>query len=75
VAVSVIAGALLAWSHMTCVDGAPAKAEPKTMQYHFRHVAAVLVHPARDFIMRLDKTWPWASELATAFARLRPAFP
>jgi hypothetical protein len=75
VAVSVIAGALLAWSQMTCFDGALAKAEPKTMRYRVLHVAAVLAHRGRDLIMRLDQTWPWASELATAFARLRAAFP
>ena len=67
VAVSVIAGALSAWSQMTCFDGALAKAEPKTMRYRVLHVAALLVHRGRDLIMRLDETWPWASELATAF--------
>jgi hypothetical protein len=75
VAVSVIAGALLAWSQMTCFDGALAKAEPKTMRYRVLHVAAVLARRGRDLIMRLDETWPWASELATAFTRLRAAFP
>jgi len=75
VAVSVIAGSLLAWSQMMCFDGALAKAEPKTMRYRVLHVAAVLVHRGRELIMRLDETWPWASELATAFARLRTAFP
>jgi hypothetical protein len=75
VAVSVIAAALLAWSQMTCFDGALAKAEPKTMRYRLLHVAAVLVHRGRDLILRLDETWPWASELATSFARLRAAFP
>ena len=75
VTVSVIAGALLAWSQMTCFDGALAKAEPKTMRSRVLHVAAVLVHRGRDLIMRLDQNWPWAGELATAFARLRAAFP
>jgi sugar-specific transcriptional regulator TrmB len=60
---------------MTCFDGALAKAEPKTMRYRVLHVAAVLARRGRDLIMRLDETWPWASELATAFARLRAAFP
>ena len=60
VALSVIAGALLAWSQMTCFDGALAKAEPKTMRYRVLHVAAVFVHRGRDLIMRLDETWPWA---------------
>jgi hypothetical protein len=75
VAVSLIAGSLLAWSQMTCFDGALAKAEPKTMRYRVLHVAAVLVHRGRDLVLRLDETWPWASELATAFTRLRAAFP
>jgi Transposase DDE domain group 1 len=75
VAVSLIAGSLLAWSQMTCFDGALAKAEPKTIRYRVLHVAAVLVHRQRHLIMRIDETWPWASELATAFTRLRAAFP
>lgn len=74
-AVSLIAGALLAWSQMMCFDGALAKAEPKTMRYRALHVAAVLAHCGRGLTMRLDQTWPWASQLATAFARLRAAFP
>jgi hypothetical protein len=75
VAVSLIAGSLLAWSQMTCFDGALAKAEPKTFRYRVLHVAAVLAHRGRDLIVHLDETWPWASELATAFTRLRSAFP
>jgi hypothetical protein len=75
VALSLIAGALLAWSQMICFDGALAKAEPKTMRYRVLHVAAVLAHRGRDLIVHLDETWPWASELATAFTRLRAAFP
>ena len=60
---------------MTCFDGALAKAEPKTMRYRVLHVAAVLVRRQRHLVLRLDETWPWASELATAFTRLRAAFP
>ncbi len=75
VAVSLIAGSLLAWSQMTCFDGALAKAEPKTMRYRVLHVAAVLAHRGRDLIVHLDESWPWAAELATAFTRLRAAFP
>jgi hypothetical protein len=75
VATSLIAGALLAWSQMVCFDGALAKAEPKTMRYRVLHVAAVLAHRQRAITMRLDKTWPWATDLAQAFARLRAAIP
>ena len=75
VATSLIAGALLAWSQMLCFDGALAKAEPKTMRYRVLHVAALLVHKSRGLILRLDETWPWANDLAEAFAKLRAAIP
>jgi hypothetical protein len=74
-ATSLIAGALLAWSQMVCFEGALAKAEPKTMPYRVLHVAALLVHKSRGLTLRLDKTWPWANDLAEAFARLRAAIP
>jgi hypothetical protein len=72
---SVIAGSLLAWSQMVCFDGPLAKAEPKTMRYRVLHVAAVLVRRQRGLVLRLDENWPWVRELATAFTRLRGAFP
>ena len=75
VALSVIAGSLFAWSQMACFDGQLARAEPKTMRHRVLHVAAVLVRRQRHLVLRLDESWPWASELATAFMRLRAAFP
>ncbi len=75
VAVSLIAGALLAWSQMTCFEGDLAKAEPKTMRYRVLHVAALLVRRGRQLILRLDQTWPWTNDLAEAFAKLRAALP
>ncbi len=75
VATSLIAGALLAWSQMVCFDGALAKAEPKTMRYRVLHVAAYLAHKSRGLTLRLDETWPWATDLCEAFARLRAAIP
>jgi hypothetical protein len=75
VATSLIAGALLAWSQMVCFEGALAKAEPKTMRYRVLHVAALLAHKSRGLILRLDETWPWVDDLATAFVKLRAAIP
>ena len=41
------------------------------------HVAARIVRTARRVYLRIAQTWPWANELATAYARLvalpRPA--
>ena len=75
VAVGLVGGCLLAWSQHLCFDGALAKAEPKTMRYRVLHVAAILVRRQRHLVLRLDENWPWASELAAAFTRLRAAFP
>lgn len=44
---------------------------PKTVRYRVLHVATVLAHRGRDLIVHLDESWPWVSELATAFTRLR----
>jgi hypothetical protein len=75
VATSLVAGALIAWAQMICLDGELKKAEPKTIRYRILHVAAVLVRRGRRLILRLDETWPWAGALRRAFLRLRTAFP
>jgi hypothetical protein len=75
VATSLITGAQLARSQMLCFDGALAKAELNTMRHRILHVAALLVHKSRGLILRLDETWPWANDLAEAFATLRAATP
>jgi Transposase DDE domain group 1 len=61
---------LLAWTRTLLLDGELALAEPKTLRYRLLHVAARLVHTARRTILRIARTWPWAGELATAYARL-----
>jgi hypothetical protein len=73
--ISLVAGALLAWSQLTCFSGALAKAEPKTLRYRILHVGALLVRRGHRLILRIDESWPWGSELQHAFIRLRTAFP
>jgi hypothetical protein len=75
VAVSLVAGALIAWAQMTCLDGDLAKAEPRTLRNRIFHVAALLVRRGGRLVLRLDRTWPWAADLEEAFRRLRTAFP
>jgi Transposase DDE domain group 1 len=62
---------LVCWAQALLLDGDLAVAEPKTLRYRLLHVAARIVRHARRTILRLQATWPWAAELARAFARLR----
>jgi hypothetical protein len=62
---------LCCWTQALLLDGALAVAEPKTLRYRLLHVAARVVRHARRTILRLQRSWPWAVQLAQAFARLR----
>jgi hypothetical protein len=62
---------LTVWAQTLLLDGALAVAEPKTLRYRLWHVAARIVRHARRRILRLQRSWPWAVELARAFTRLR----
>jgi hypothetical protein len=66
-----VAQDLLCWTQSLLLDSHLALAEPKTLRYRLLHVAARIVRHARRTILRLQRTWPWAIELARAFARLR----
>jgi len=61
---------LLAWTQHLLLDGELAAAEPKKLRYRLLHVAARLTRSARRTRLRIAETWPWATELATAFGRL-----
>jgi hypothetical protein len=61
---------LLAWTQHLLLDGELAAAEPKKLHYRLLHVAARLTRSARRTRLRIAETWPWATDLATAFNRL-----
>ena len=61
---------LLAWCQHICLDGALARAEPRTLRYRLLHTAGRLVHRSRQVLLRLPEHWPWANELAHAYQRL-----
>lgn len=46
-------------------------AEPKRLRYRLLHVAGRIVTHARGIRLHLQRNWPWASVLLTAFQRLR----
>jgi hypothetical protein len=62
---------LTCWAQALLLDGHLAAAEPKTLRYRLLHVAARVVRHARRSILRLQRSWPWAVQLARAFTRLR----
>ena len=61
---------LIAWTQHLLLHGHLAKAEPKTLRYRLLHVAARLTRGQRRIWLRIQRSWPWARELAAAFARL-----
>ena len=66
-----IAHDLIAWTKALLLSGELAKAEPKRLRYRLLHVAARLAFSGRRAKLRLAADWPWATDLAGAFARLK----
>lgn len=75
--VALLAATLLAWFAQLALDGALAKAEPKTIRYRLLHVAALLTRGARKRRLKIDQNWPWTPHLLTAMHRIQalPAGP
>jgi hypothetical protein len=61
---------LIAWTQHLLLHGDLAKAEPKMLRYRLLHVAARLTRGQRRLWLRIQRSWPWAHELAGAFGRL-----
>lgn len=70
VAAVAIACDLLCWTRLLLLDGALAVAEPQTLRYRLLHTGARIIKSARKQILRIPQTWPWATELDTAFRRV-----
>ncbi len=62
---------LIAWTQTLLLEGELAACEPKRLRYRPLHVAARLSFSGRRARLRIQASWPWAAELATAFARLK----
>ena len=61
---------LVFYAQTLCLDGELARCEPKRLRYRLLHCAGRLSFHARQAHLRLPRSWPWAGELAAAFARL-----
>lgn len=66
-----IAQLLLALTDILLLRGELSGLEPKRLRYRALHTAGRLGFHARRATLRLERRWPWAEELAAAFARLR----
>jgi hypothetical protein len=56
-----------------CLSDEQARCEPAALRYRLLHVAARLIRTGRSWHLKIDRDWPWATRLATAFDRLRAA--
>jgi hypothetical protein len=66
-----IAHDLIVWTQRLLLTGELARAEPKRLRYRILHVAGRLSFHARTATLRLQANWPWAKDLADAFASLK----
>jgi hypothetical protein len=69
-AAALTAATLLAWLRLLALDGALAKAEPKTLRYRILHAAARITRGGRRRRLRVQATWPWAADIITAWDRI-----
>ena len=69
-AAALIAATLLAWLRLLTLDGELARAEPKTLRYKILHAAARLARSGRGRRLKISRSWPWATTIATAWTRL-----
>lgn len=67
---------LIAWTKLIGFTDTPelARCEIQTFRYRVLHVAARLTRGARQIRLRIDTTWRWAQEIATAWKAIRTAF-
>ena len=67
---------LVAWTKLIGFHDQPdlATCEIGTFRYRVLHVAARITRSARQTRLRIDRTWRWATAIATAWQRIRAAF-
>jgi DDE family transposase len=65
-----IAQDLLFATQTLVLTGELSRCKPKRLRYRLLHTAGRLAFHARKAVLRLPHAWPWAGELAAAFARL-----
>lgn len=69
-AAAAIAADLIAWLQILALDGELARAEPKRLRYRVLHTAARLTRGQRRRWLRIQSSWPWATQITAAFNRI-----
>jgi hypothetical protein len=69
-AAALTAATLLAWLKLLALDSALARAEPKTLRYRILHAAARITRGGRQRRLRIQASWPWATDITTAWDRI-----
>lgn len=72
--VTLIAQTLLAWTQLIGFTGTLAAAEPATFRTKILHIAGQTATRARQHYLHLDRTWPWVTNIVTAYTTIRRAF-
>jgi len=62
---------LIAWAKQLCLADDARAWELKRLRYRLLHQSGRIARHARRTILRLAEDWPWAEQLASAFARLK----
>jgi hypothetical protein len=62
---------LIVWTQALLLDDELQQAEPKRLRYRLLHLAARLAFSGRRAKLHLQRTWPWATDLADAFVKLK----
>jgi Transposase DDE domain group 1 len=65
-----IAADLISRLQILALDGELARAEPKRLRYRLLHTAGRLTRGQRRRWLRIPSSWPWATQITAAFARI-----
>jgi hypothetical protein len=68
-AAALAAATLLAWLRLLALDGHLAHAGPKALRYRILH-AARRTRGGRRRCMKIQASWPWATDIVTAWDRI-----
>jgi hypothetical protein len=66
---------LLAWMQMLAITGKARRWEPRRLRLRLFAIAGRIVRGGRQLRLRLNASWPWASQITAAHSRLQALAP